>query len=1130
MKFLTTSKKKLLIIITCGASGVVAAFSVNNNFLHFSYRQTASFIFFLLLIPLLIYLAFIGLYNFAWRKRLKHFSIKSKWLLLLICITLGTLIVPPLTFKVPINLTISNSENGKDPSINNEIGVIEIRIEGGIVPFDWMKQSGDWEKKEWFGTEGLFSSGEKESMLEYVYETNLDEIEVEILFAESPSAGNAYVQIAQEFHSYKLQTLDDGNYLVTHSLFPPQLSTRWKTFLLLSYLSDILLVGLLLFVFSVWGLTSRAPRNIGYQIWKNILRIEHETINIGKIDDGSFLRNDGLPDTGRRYSARMYLSALLFITPPLIASLYLQNEVSFSRMLFTGGIESLLINLCFVVLFFYASLFIHALGTILIPAPLINNRTFFVSLDVDLIRFFFGASILTIFGFMLGLLNLLIPLVTIPIFCGVLFIYFLKSPGILKRFWNWITADNMKLSKGQGNGISLRHFVVGLNFIILIQIVYILLIRGVIPDLQSSDVMQLYFSYFAEVRLNHGTWIDPAHPIIYDFLIGRGMGVYLFFTSFTNQYFIQIIGVIYLVSIALVMHQFIFHIIPDDTQEHLWIGMRRILPACATITVLSYLWLITETGKYHLQTNAFLTFLSLYSLCFLFLDIKQSRWIFIILLPVVIAMPIAFLQSEIFVVFILMVVTALLFFKRGPLFSRYCVLLILASALSTTISLLFNQIYIGVAELNPSSLFLKFANLERLSQWTSIELINYISSAQNISLFSPRRVLTYFYGLIYPFVRYENLILIISFILLILGDVFRTGLRIRISRNKIFSNVFCFCLLFLLFAEIWIILTKLVTMPSLYRLFFYLEIYTPTFRFAVLIFGLVILQSLTTHQEIFPLKKNKWAILLSIMGIVLLICSLILEYPNSLLLHIILFLAASISILYSGWSTWIINHLQKISTYTGFIIPVLIAFITLYGAIVSFQTNKYLPNFTSVFRNFTGAAGLIESLPPNGLDFHRCLEILEAVPGNDPVLPLNANQSIVPCQNSPLLPRNKIVHHYQSVLSPIYKDVLFGDFQTMRANYRDLGINYFYLEKKNIQFFGPGYSECFNFENLISEFDVFWESDDFYIFTWRGEGIRPISFQDADYIEVLREKARNSESYYGDCWHGLLRLKEAIQK
>ena len=65
-------------------------------------------------------------------------------------------------------------------------------------------------------------------------------------------------------------------------------------------------------------------------------------------------------------------------------------------------------------------------------------------------------------------------------------------------------------------------------------------------------IIQGWFGYFAETKLLHSTWMDPSHPILYDYLAGRGQGVYLFFTSFTNQFFIQIIGIIYIFIIAAV--------------------------------------------------------------------------------------------------------------------------------------------------------------------------------------------------------------------------------------------------------------------------------------------------------------------------------------------------------------------------------------------------------------------------------------------------------------------------------------------------------------------------------------------------------------------------------------------------
>ena len=639
----------------------------------------------------------------------------------------------------------------------------------------------------------------------------------------------------------------------------------------------------------------------------------------------------------KRWSVWRYFSALLYITPAILAALRMQTEISFSTMLFNGGKECFQVNLCFLVLFFYAFLFMHALGTFFLPDPPFMKKPFLVAFDVDLIRFFGGASILSIFGFILGLLKLLIPWVTIPIFCGVLYIYFLRSPDIFNRFWNWLTARNI-------NSSPLRPFIVTVNSIILLLILYILLVRGILPDLTSSDVMQLYFPYFAEVRLLHGTWIDPVHPIIYDFMIGRGMGVYLFFTSFTNQFFIQIIGVIYLVSIALVVYQFIFLIIPHDTEKSNWIGIRHILPACAAVMALASLIFITETGKYHLQTGAFLIFLSLNSLRFLFLDTKQSKWLFKVLVPVIIAMPIAFLQSEFFIVVILFAAAFTIYLKRGSRFAKYCVFLIIIGSTATIFSLLFNQLYIGIAALNPASFFLKFANFEKLNRWTSVELINYIRWTQNQFIFSFESTQDCFFGFLHSIVEL-NTLLYMGILFLLLGDVLQSGVKFYISRRSFPFNILFFCCLFLSFSFVWRLFTVLFPLRSVIRIFNFTNIYPSTAQFTAIVFLILLFQYINFNKTEFGEKANPWRIPSFLLGIGLLIYSFIQGYPNSLGFQAILIVAAVAAISYPGWSQGFLTNSKKFFSYTGFIIPVLIGAITLYGTVVSFRKNEVLPMF-----------------------------------------------------------------------------------------------------------------------------------------------------------------------------------------
>ena len=238
---ITFIKKYFFKLTVCILSGALTALSFNNHFLHLSYRLPVSQFLFLLFILLFSCLVYFFVYRFSWFNRLNIHSIRDRWLWLCFSLAIGALFIPPLSFKVPVNLTISTS--GQDQ--NNEVGIFETKIEGGEVPFDWWTQNGKWEEKDWLGISGLFSSGQQTSTLTYKYETDLSEIEVVILFAESESAGVAHVRIEQETYSFDLQNYNDGIREVLMNAATPQLSDRWKAFVSLSYVSDILLVGFL---------------------------------------------------------------------------------------------------------------------------------------------------------------------------------------------------------------------------------------------------------------------------------------------------------------------------------------------------------------------------------------------------------------------------------------------------------------------------------------------------------------------------------------------------------------------------------------------------------------------------------------------------------------------------------------------------------------------------------------------------------------------------------------------------------------------------------------------------------------------------------------------------------------------
>ena len=115
-----------------------------------------------------------------------------------------------------------------------------------------------------------------------------------------------------------------------------------------------------------------------------------------------------------------------------------------------------------------------------------------------------------------------------------------------------------------------------------------------------------------------------------------------------------------------------------------------------------------------------------------------------------------------------------------------------------------------------------------------------------------------------------------------------------------------------------------------------------------------------------------------------------------------------------------------------------IIFIGFNLVLIQFQVNFGFDKIDGGIKYFTGSKGAVEAYGPvitygvgteDRFDVFTCLEILNKVPSPAPVLNLNGFAAVEPCLFSPLLPRGKIVHHYESVTitEPYYRTLMFGE-------------------------------------------------------------------------------------------------------
>src|SRR5437868_13733569 len=95
-----------------------------------------------------------------------------------------------------------------------------------------------------------------------------------------------------------------------------------------------------------------------------------------------------------RIHTRRHVTALLFVVPALLSIAWMQGAPGLRQMLFDGGPAVLITNVCEVILAPYLALFMIALGVLVFPRPQTIK-----ALDLQVVRFFAGASLLILFGF-----------------------------------------------------------------------------------------------------------------------------------------------------------------------------------------------------------------------------------------------------------------------------------------------------------------------------------------------------------------------------------------------------------------------------------------------------------------------------------------------------------------------------------------------------------------------------------------------------------------------------------------------------------------------------------------------------------------------------------------------------------
>jgi hypothetical protein len=147
----------------------------------------------------------------------------------------------------------------------------------------------------------------------------------------------------------------------------------------------------------------------------------------------------------------------------------------------------------------------------------------------------------------------------------------------------------------------------------------------------------------------------------------------------------------------------------------------------------------------------------------------------------------------------------------------------------------------------------------------------------------------------------------------------------------------------------------------------------------------------------------------------------------------------------------------------------------------------------------------LAKLPHNAWNWARCDE-LQQVNGRDRILPLNGYRAMVPCYFSPLLTRGKVIHTYESDVARDFRKIALGDADSAELDLRSLGVNLFYVQKRNCDFWLNGFAELFGSDQLKRRFSIYRETPDYWILTWKGD--QRLSPNAATSISGLIERSR----------------------
>jgi energy-converting hydrogenase Eha subunit A len=855
--------------------------------------------------------------------------------------------------------------------------------------------------------------------------------------------------------------------------------------------------------------------------------------------------------------------------PAAAAALVLQYTPPFSKFLFTAGWTVFVHNLCLLILLPYYLIFLLAVGTWVFPRNWLPPYGLRPS-EIELIRFFAGSGVVGLIGIALGTLHLLTPWITIPIFLSGVFVQLQRSHDVVGKMAAWISDHG---------GAKDRATPVRLVFWAMLVLIgataaYLILTKGLFPEIWSPDVHSVYLQFFELARNAHSIWMDPLDPKLVSFITFRGYGIYLFLTNVGTGYSIQNISLLYLGAMAFTACQVFERLMPETGVLRFDAATKSVLPLAVVLLVITSPVLFVEAGRLHFQDSALMLSLVWAAGLICAVDDDDGKRIALAMVPVAAYLAWSLPQSQAFILPVLAAAAACVYRSRkGDLRIRRIALLGFIGLMAAIASLLFNQLFAGIAAVNPMWPFTEFANIAKIERTgTSLDLLRYLAGAQGrvpghvfayigsqlpvygglktwiaafavpAFLFNSLRCFPVKVGAVVaahlmaafffaafqfqmPLGGVAKYALILALLVMAMPILFKFELRMwRFpgSAGQAYQNALGFLATLLSgFMLIWI-LTYVVREPIVLRVFQLRYAYPP-----ILLCGLFAASAWANapvaYQDGDILKKLPATLLLAMAGQM---AGVMVLTTSSLFVGLLSFVSSFFAFKAVGADDLQQSVVdpeerdQKLAQMADD------AIICLFGIACMFLAWSGLREFYAQQRIFAGSpiveassyflglTSLSNSLPTR--EFDRCNALDQIVPPGEPILALNVNLTLV-ADCSAVLPSGRIVGVYDAPFARSYARIVAGSATDAIDALKAAGVNYFYVARNDVQFWGPGWSEAFSYDSLRENFSVLAKDEKYFVLTWPNPSSPRLSEEEAREITQLRERARTEFP----TWRGL---------